>query len=357
MVGVDEAADTQGTPLEAAIKLGLDTLSLDQTITFVKYVKLVLPLDGYVFWVKASLVSSTALYNVMVFNAGLFNGAYKKPLSTRAAQEALEATYEVEVDGSLHYATRMAQDQEETLSINEVIFTSESSVDAFNAINPNVLYIATPDDPKLEGIRFAFSARGNYYAQANIYHYRGAAIYADMETQIIDDISQINTRALIVSNSLPIWLALNNWPDYDFEPFKNNIPLYPSFLSPQNLRPPYGTIHIQPEGTEPLTQTPYLGKTYSHHQLCMDTVDVALWGCNNDAALTFIDFVNQYSVNWGILGLTNMPVVRDMKRVQVELTAIAQKKTIQFKVSYYQSVARSIARQLIKNVIPTYYFQ
>ena len=42
-----------------------------------------------------------------------------------------------------------------------------------------------------------------------------------------------------------------------------------------------------------------------------------------------------------------MPAIRDEKRVQVELAALAQKKTIHVSANYYQSTADAIARRLI----------
>src|ERR1019366_10615178 len=126
MVGVSKAANAQGTPLEAAIKQGLDTLSLDQTITFTKYVRLILPLDGFAFWVKASLVSQNTLYNVLSFNEAPLNPPYRNPPSAEEAE-----TFEVTVNGSLHYATNIEQGEVENFSINTVIFTSEQKIDAF----------------------------------------------------------------------------------------------------------------------------------------------------------------------------------------------------------------------------------
>jgi hypothetical protein len=350
MVGVAEASGTQGTPLEAAIKLGLDTLSLDQTITFNKYVRLVLPLDGFVFWVKAGLVASThsALYNTSLYNEANYNAPYLPPPDP--------STLSITIQGSLHYATMMQQESAENFSINQVVFTAESKIDAFNQIGPNVLYIAEPLDPPLEGIRFAFSQRAPYYEQANLYHYSGQAIYADMETQIIDEVEQINTSQQIVSNSLPIWLSMNNWDQMPWDAFGNDVPLFPSFLAQQNLRPPFGTVHIGEEDTEALQDFPTLGPTYSHSQLCRDKVRITFYGLNNNTALGFQDFVNQFSTNYGTLGITNMPVMRDEKRQQTELLAIAQKKSILFDVTYNQSQARNIARQLIKRAIPSYIF-
>jgi len=51
-----------------------------------------------------------------------------------------------------------------------------------------------------------------------------------------------------------------------------------------------------------------------------------------------------------------MPIIRDEVRTQSELNVRGMKKSIEFEISYYQSVAQDIARQLILSSIPTYTF-
>ena len=52
----NEALFAQGTPIGADLQTGVEAISIQQTVTFTKYVRLVLPLDGYVFWVAAPLL-------------------------------------------------------------------------------------------------------------------------------------------------------------------------------------------------------------------------------------------------------------------------------------------------------------
>ena len=68
MASVQETSGAK-TPLGASLADGLNTISLNQELTFTLYVKLVLPLDGYVFWVNASLLTDSALYNASQYNA------------------------------------------------------------------------------------------------------------------------------------------------------------------------------------------------------------------------------------------------------------------------------------------------
>jgi hypothetical protein len=64
--------------------------------------------------------------------------------------------------------------------------------------------------------------------------------------------------------------------------------------------------------------------------------------------------VNQFSVDTDALGIMSMPIMRDEKRGQMELQAIAMKKTIEFDVSYYQTRINDIARQLVESCVVQY---
>lgn len=341
MTTASEAAGAP-TPLGSALKAGLDELSNVQQVTFIRYVRLVLPLDGYVFWVREQMLTPSAL-----LNRGLFNrfGPNQAPGVIPKAPPTLVVT------GSVHYATDLHQDQDEYLASNRIVFTAESEVNELNAIAPGVLWIASfatsPGEPPL---RFAFSSQSSRYIQADLWHYVGTAMLPDMATQVIDDLAGFNQRQ-IVSNSLPAWLALNAYaPAFGFA-LPGGLVLYPSHLTPLNERPPYGAVHIDPAGTEALASAPTIMRDSSHFQLCADTVSVTLWGMRNDEALTFIDAVYQYSANTDAIGIMNIPVVRDDKKTQAELGTIAQKKRVDFRVSYLQNRISAISRQVMKMAI------
>lgn len=339
MATVSEALGTQ-SPIAAALRTGTLTISANQTIRFTKYVRLILPLDGYAFWVRADMVSQGALYNAMALNRVAFN----QPI-------AIEESATVEdAQGSLHFSTDLKQEETQTQSTNRMVFTSVQEVKNLNEIGPLVMFIA-----EVAGVRFAFSSRGSFYDQAKLWHYVGTAVQSDMDPQIVD--SPVGfSRALVVSNSLPLWLALNNYvPFYGFG--NPSIPLYPSFLVPANLPPPYAAVHIDPGGTQALASAPRLGATSSHSQLTQDRVRVTLFGVRNDAALDFLDCVLQRSADYGEFGLMNMPVVRDDKRPQVEIAALGQKKIIDFDISYHQTRMNDIARQIITSAVPSYFIQ
>ena len=102
---------------------------------------------------------------------------------------------------------------------------------------------------------------------------------------------------------------------------------------------------------------PHLSPSLSHSQLTKETVRITFFGVRNDDALSFVDFVNQYTLdNDAVMGIMNMPAIKDEKVAQVELSIIAQKKSIEYEISYYQRSARKIARELILSAIPTFIF-
>ena len=321
MATVADAAANAQLPIASALAAGVGVISAEQEITFVKYVRLVLPLDGFVFWVRADQLNSSALFNAGAFNTYAYNGQ----------DEVLTGANEVTVKGSLHYATDNSQEPEQSYSANRVVFTATEEIEDLSAIAPNVYYIGD-----FNGLRFHFSKRSSYYEQSGLHHYVGDAVYSTMDTQIVDDPRLLDTKNVIVSNSLPIWLQLNKF-----------FPVFPAYLVPDNLPPPYAAIHIPPDGTQAVQPFPAIGPDGSSTQLCQDRVRVIMYGCRNYTAQDYLQFVLQNSIDTDDYGLLNMPVVQDMHQPQVELSAIAQKKVIEFKISYNQSRMRDIARQLI----------
>jgi hypothetical protein len=175
-----------------------------------------------------------------------------------------------------------------------------------------------------------------------------------MATQVIDDPNQLLNYPLIVSNSLPSWLALNYYsPPWHVPVPMPNLRFYPSFLVPESIHPPYAAVHIEPAGTEVWQTMPTLGPLTQQNELARDRVSLTLYGCNNDVAQSVLYAILQYSYDTEVFGILNIPAVRDEKEGQVELHALAQKKRIAFEVSYNQSDIRNIARQLITSCIPT----
>src|SRR6266550_1606711 len=200
------------TPLSSDLRAGIEQLSAQQEVTFIQYVKVTLPLDGFVFWVKADLLSPSATYNAALspYNSAYWNG--QATITTPATQ--------IVARGSIHFASTKIQEETESYGRNQITFTSEDALHQdFSQVGPNRIYIGNLGG-NYSNIRFAFSDRQNFYKQADVWHYVGDAIYPFMSSQIIDDAQQINTGQQIVSNSLPFWLKLNNYtptlPSYGF---------------------------------------------------------------------------------------------------------------------------------------------
>jgi hypothetical protein len=318
MTSWSEAITSGNTPpLGALLKAGDEFLSGNEQITFHQYNKAILPLDGWVFWVKDP--------GNITFTA----------------------------KGSFHVAVETEQREDQSISVNELIFTSEVMINKLNSINSQTMWIAD-----MGPVKFAFNSMKKHYRQADLWHYIGQAIYPNQRINIVDDPADLDLDNVIVSNSLPIWLYLNNYtPTLPTYGFGNSIPLYPSFLVPENIGAPYGSIHVEYGETFGLASAPYLDQNSSHFQLCSDKVKVVLWGIRNDAAHTFLDCVYQFSRDYDYIGLMNIPIVRDVrndKEAQSEVMVVSQKKEIYFEVSYYQTTVRDIARQMLTNFVNTY---
>jgi hypothetical protein len=254
--------------------------------------------------------------------------------------------------GSLHYAVITNQDEDNVTDTNTVLFTSKDEIKPFNKIGPDEMYIgerATADGTK---IRFAFSSRGNYYENADIWHYMGTALQSYNEPAIIDD--PVGWQPdLMISNSIPIWLAMAGY----VPPYPGLIcplPVHPSYLIPDNAKLPYASIYV--DRTRALAATPAYGRHMEHDQLVSDWIKVTLWGASARLAADFMDFVIQYSRDESRIGMMREPnVIRDVHMPQVEFRVLTQKKHIEFEVSYLQSVSRNMARQVIKKAIVQFY--
>ena len=311
----------QQSALQSTLDAGIEQLSYKQRVEFQQYKKIVLAQDGFVFWVAT----------------GQFMTA----------------------SGSLHYSTDRLQDADQTLAANQVLLTSEIEITQFNAVSPLTMWIgAWPVGPEEAQtfLQVAFAQRGNYYEEADIWHYAGFAVYPALSSQIIADPADIPAGP-IVSNSLPIWLAQNSF-----------APVFPSFLVPDNLAPPYVVAHIDPERTVPLssfpmtgpwpgTVQPNSGESPLHRlamsQLMRDEVTLTLYGFDNSTALQFLGSLIAGSIDGSApFGFASSPVIVDEKRVQVEIAALAQKKSIRISANYLQGAADAVARRLILSALP-----
>lgn len=337
MVSVDESL-TGRLPFASTLVDGMDVLDQEQVVSFTQYVRVVLPLDGFVYWVRADLLSQSALANALRANG----------VSPNTPPTILTPAATISQPGSLHYASLNNQLEDETFALNRVVFTSQDEVQFLNNVGPNVIYIAT-----FNQIRFAFSRRDSFYVQSGLHHYGGDAVYPALETQLVDSLAGFDAQSLVVSNSLPFWLGMQTPTSWPWLP-GISTPVYPSFLVPANIPPVYAVAHISSDSTQAIQSAPWFDTNTSEWQLTKETVRITLYGFRNLAALNFRDYVLSYAETTELFGVTNMPIIRDEKRTQIELGVIAMKKTIEFEINYYQAQMRTIARLFVKSCLPTY---
>lgn len=288
--------------LGAVLNTGLTVLDQSQEITFVYYYRVILPYDGFVFWVKDPA---------------------KAPLV---------------VPGSLHYQTDQRQELDKTMAYQNVVFTTPVEVADFNELQPNEMLFGQYED-----FEFTFSSHANRYEQANLWHYVGQAVYPEMRTQILQSASDVPTTP-IISNSLPIWLALNHYGD-----------VYPSFLVPENLTPPYIVCDIQESDTTYLQPLAWQNGTDTY-QLMKDKIRFVTYGLLNNQVLNFVQYLQRSSLSGAYGILQNGITVKDGKRIQSEMNVLAQQKFIEIEVSYNQQAVYDMALKYIKKALPVELF-
>lgn len=295
------------------------------TFVFQQYNKFQVAQDGYVFWVASGNT--------------------------------------VTVNGALHISTDREQELDGTIAMNAVLLDTEDEITEFNAADATVIWVAEIETPDGAGtVQIAFQRHGPYFENAGVYHYAGFAVFAPFADIIVQSASDIPAGP-IVNNSLPVWMALpTSIAGLPGNQFPTNIPVYPSFLVPSNAQPPYIVVNIEPDRTQPIQAFPEVvwpgGDTgpqdCAAYQLVRDHVELILYGLNGQQAMQLLAALTRLSTFANQFGFMSMPVIRDHKRTQPEIMAIALKKSIEFTASYYQSAADAIARQLILSAVLTY---
>jgi hypothetical protein len=296
---------TVPSQMSAALATGVDVISEHGEVTFQTYSRLVLPLDGYVFWSPGPTIT---------------------------------------IDGSLHVSQDIEQNEDETVGLAHVVFTTTQRVTEFADAPPNTIFVA-----RVREFRFSFAQQSGRYEAAGLWHYSGRSIYPALETQLLDTPGLIDPTRAVVSNSMPLWLDFAAYkPVYGFTP---KLTLYPADLVEPNLTPPYGAVVIS--GPDPLTAIPALDANSSSTQVVADRVRIVLYGLQSNESIDFLNALIQYSRDTENFGLMSIPCVVDARRTQTELQAIAMQKTIDVRVSYTQSRVNTVAQKLILSAVPT----
>jgi len=301
---LDELANAAPSGMSADLRAGIQQLSADQQFTFTLYQRLILPADGFVFYAPASTVS---------------------PPITPPPSGFTFAT-----NGSLHVTQTVQQERDTTYTRQDVVFTTKTQALDFAAMQPDQLYVLTLPNGSLA----AFSGQRGRYDQAGIWHYSGKALLPFEASQFVGTPDAVSLGGTVVSNSMPFWLALST----------EDLPVYPDFLVPSNLIPPFVSAEIR--GTQGIGLAPYFDTMSGQMQLVTETVRFTFYGVRNQAALDFQRTLLENSFV-GDYGVMNIPVPVDESRTQAEFGIKAQLKTMDLAVNYYQARARDVARKII----------
>lgn len=303
--------------IAAGLAQGVAVLSGSAQVTFTLYVAQVLPVDQTLFWVLSTQLSNAAL--TAIFGSNI-------PANTLTI-----------VPQSNHHSVETEQREDETYGRTMVVVTTNQEIKDFTQLAPQALYLAT-----IAGRQYSFSRQRAYYDNAGLFHYTGIAVEPAMASQVVDNISTLSSGA-VVSNSLPYWLSINT-----------GVPTFSSFLVPANTEPPYAVVHIEPSQTLALQAIAAIDNAGIPWQLVSDRVKITLYGLRNIDAWTYLQAIfNWFQFNDSEMGLMSTPVIRDEKRTQAELTTVAEKKVIEFQVSYYQTAALQLAQKLITHASVT----
>lgn len=308
-MSLDEASGSPNAGMGAALRAGVAQLSERQPFTFTLYKRLILPADGFVFYAPAASVTPPIVGHPFTFTTL----------------------------GSLHLSQTTIQDVAEAYARQDVVFTTETQVIQFEELPPNdLLYVFVLPNGSLA----AFNGQRKRYDPAAIWHYTGRALLPYEASQFIANPADVPADA-VVSNSLPFWLAMST----------DALPVYPSFLVPQNAIPPYVAADIG--DTEGIGSSPLYGPNFSQTQLAMETVRFTFYGVRNNGVLDFQRALLQNSLDGNNYGVMNIPVPVDGKKPQSEFGIIAQQKMMDLQVNYYQARARNEARKLIESAFIT----
>ncbi|UMM63162.1 hypothetical protein [Aristophania vespae] len=293
--------------LAASLVAAVNDVSYGQHVQLKEYKRLILPLDGYVFWVATGK--------------------------------------EILVTGALYFLTENIQKEAKSLEQRNVIFSSKEEVKPFNQLSSDQIWVGNLDET-----RFVFGSRSSQITQDGLFHYIGESISPIFSTQFIDDLNIINDDEVIVSNSLPIFMALptQSNPYLDWCRWPENVPIFPSYIVPDSQAPPYITVDIDPSFQQSLTPGLISTSDKSSFQFVTETVCLTLYGLTNNQAVNVRDYIVRWAAtNPDRLGITNCPIIRDIRKYQPEINTLAMIKTISFEVMYCQHAARECGAQLI----------
>ena len=96
--------------------------------------------------------------------------AQKPRVVIDAMSHAMETQY-ANVHRGLHWMSERQQNEDETASQNQIVFTTGSQIAQLNAANTTTLVVG-----EVEGMRYSFNRYGFFMPQAGLWHYSGDAV-------------------------------------------------------------------------------------------------------------------------------------------------------------------------------------
>jgi hypothetical protein len=302
MAILSEATNTP-SQLASALAAGVESISDNQQVSFTRYSRFVSPLDGFIFWINTSL--------------------------------------SVAYSGSLHQTIDQHQEEDETIAVNHIVFTSTAEITQFNLISSDTLFVGTWVSDGVT-VQVVFNEATSVYRQAGLWHYVGDAVYPALQAQLVQSDFRYSGCSDCIEQ--PPHLAVSKF-------FRAGLSIV---SGPVKCRSAIHRAHV--DSTEPLGQFMVLTwpspigsgmNELSSNQLMQDRVQLTLYGFNNQTAIQYLASLVQYSINTDAFGFCNSPAIKDEKRIQSEISAIAMKKKIDITASYYQSTANALAQRLI----------
>lgn len=295
--------------LSQSLGAAVSDVSSDETVTFRQYRQTVLPFDGFVFW----LATPTTL----------------------------------SVTGSLHIETNSVHDESQRYDHSEMVLSTQDQVQSFHQKFHGTLWLACINDTL-----FALDGEKRHFKKAGLFHYFGSSIPSSFLSQFIHTEAELDHYSPVVSSSLPIFLQLPHAgsPTLSWCPWPQDVPMFPSFCVPDNQEPPYiilhplaASVHAESMGT----LDPESGST---SQLIRERIRVIMVGLPHLQAANIRDYILHWALlHCNELGISNSPVIQDIRHSLEAVPGISMMKSIEFDVMYNQRTVRQSAATLIEH--------
>jgi len=286
---------------------GYQQLSGNQKITFTRYVSKILPIDGWHFWVKAELLDGeTEPFNKVV-------------------------------SGTLHQSVNQTQEATKSNAITSIILTVNQPIDLLKEVNQESMWLGEYD-----GSKFSFNIQNAFYDNANQFHYAGDAVYIENSDAFIDDINDLNLDDTVITNCIPLFIALND-----------QVQIYPAFLNPTNLKPPYATIEVKQ------TTGVAAGITFNEFDdsklMQWDKVELSIFGLRKKQLSDFLKYLTTKQLETEAFGIYWLPSIQNENIPQSEVNILTNKKVLSFDVNYVIEDIRNAATAFIENIFVDFF--